>query len=44
MKDTMKTKKGFLNLEGGSHSIVPLGNKLDVTTPEMKTYASYAAS
>jgi hypothetical protein len=27
----MKTKKGFLNLEGGSHSIVTPGNKLDVT-------------
>jgi hypothetical protein len=27
----MKTKKGFLNLEGGNHSIVTPGNKLDVT-------------
>jgi hypothetical protein len=33
----MKTKKGFLNLEGGSHSIVTPGNKLDVTAPELKT-------
>jgi hypothetical protein len=35
----MKTKKGFLNLEGGSHSIVTPGNKLDVTAPELKTHA-----
>jgi hypothetical protein len=40
----MKTKKGFLNFEGGNHSIVTTGNKLGVTAPELITYASYAAS
>jgi hypothetical protein len=40
MKDIMKTKKGFLNLEDGNHSIVTPGNKLDVTAGlALKTYA-----